>query len=65
MSFRAVCQLPASQTEMARWNGAKVLEQVKSHKGGKPLHQGIKDIPSGRLPSSQQTQQVQEKLEHN
>ena len=55
---------PAPQTEVTRLDGAKVSEQVKSHKRGKiqPLHQGVSDMPSGCLPSSQQTPKAQEQL---
>ena len=53
LSLETICQpLSAPQT---RLDGAKVSEQVKSHKRGKPLHQRISDMPSGRSPSSQQT----------
>jgi len=48
-----------SSSEFASWlveedklDGARVSEQVKSHSKGKPQDQGIRDMPSGLLPSS-------------
>jgi len=41
--------------EVDRLDGVKVLEQVKSQRSGKPLHQGISGIPSGLFPSSLHT----------
>ena len=45
----------APLAEVDKLDGARVSAQVKSQSKGKPCDQGINDIPSGLLPSSQHT----------
>jgi len=47
--------LLAPLEEVDTLDGARISEQVKSHSNGKPCLQGIKDMPSGLLPSSRHT----------
>jgi len=47
--------LLAPLEEVDTLDGARVSEQVKSQSNGKPYLQGIKDMPSGLLPSSRHT----------